>query len=78
MRLKVPACPNKICLDSLRDMIRATGTAHAILSSDFGQTANGNPVENFSHHLARLAELGFDESELRQMISVNPERILGR
>jgi len=73
-----PACPNKISLDSLRDTIRATGTDHVILSSDFGQTANGNPVENFLHHLARFAELGFDEAELRQMICVNPERILGR
>ncbi|MEJ2166818.1 MAG: DUF6282 family protein [Desulfobacterales bacterium] len=73
-----PACPNRISLESIRDAIRETDTAHVILSSDFGQTANGNPIANFLHHLAKFAELGFDASELRQMICVNPARILGR
>lgn len=73
-----PACPHKISLDSLRDTIRATGTAHAILSSDFGQTANGNPVANFLRYLIKFAELGFDVSELRRMTGANPARLLGR
>jgi hypothetical protein len=73
-----PACPNRISLESMRDMIRETGTAHAVLSSDFGQPANGNPVANFLHHLAKFAELGFEEAELRQMICVNPARIFAR
>jgi hypothetical protein len=73
-----PACPNRISLESMRDAIRETGTDHIILSSDFGQTANGNPVENFLKHLVKFAELGFDESTLRQMICENPQRILAR
>ena len=73
-----PACPNRISLESMRDAIRETGTDHVILSSDFGQTANGNPVENFLQHLVKFAELGFDESTLRQMICENPQRILAR
>lgn len=73
-----PACPNRISLESMRDAIRETGADHVILSSDFGQTANGNPVENFLQHLAKFAALGFDESTLRQMICVNPARIFAR
>jgi hypothetical protein len=73
-----PVCPSRISLESMRDTIREIGTEHSILSSDFGQPANGNPVTSFLHHLEAFAELGFDESELRQMICVNPERILTR
>jgi hypothetical protein len=73
-----PACPNRISLESMRDAIRETGTDHVILSSDFGQIANGNPVQNFLLHLVKFAGLGFDEAALRQMICVNPARIFGR
>lgn len=73
-----PSCPGKISLESMRDAIRQVGAAHVILSSDFGQTANGNPVQNFLHHLEMIAALGFDESEIRQMICLNPERILAQ
>jgi hypothetical protein len=62
----------------MRDAIRQTGTDHSILSSDFGQTANGNPVAGFLRYLTKFAELGFDDSELRQMICVNPASLLGR
>ena len=72
------SCPSRISLASMRDMIRQVGVDHVILSSDFGQTANGNPVKNFRHHLEKIAEFGFDESEIKQMICLNPKRILAR
>ena len=71
-----PSCPQRISMESMRDMIRAAGVEHAILSSDFGQTDNGSPVMNFLHHLQKMMALGFDEAEIRQMIRVNPRRIL--
>ena len=72
------SCPDPISMDYMRDVIRKTGTDHIILSSDFGQTANGNPVAGFLHYLAKFGELGFEESELRQMICANPARLLAR
>jgi len=73
-----PSCPGTISLENMRDSIRQTGVEHVILSSDFGQTSNGNPVRNFLHHLEKISELGFDEPEIRQMICLNPGRLLGQ
>ncbi|MBW2427926.1 MAG: hypothetical protein JRF56_03135 [Deltaproteobacteria bacterium] len=73
-----PSCPSKISLERMRDTIRQVGVSHVILSSDFGQTANGNPVKNFLHHLEKIAELGFAEQEIRQMICLNPKKMLAQ
>ena len=73
-----PSCPNPITLETMRKMIRAAGVAHVVLSSDFGQKANGNPVRNFRRHLEQLQAMGFSTQEMRQMIATNPEKILAR
>ena len=73
-----PSCPNPITFETLRKMIRAVGVEHVVLSSDFGQKANGNPVTNFRHHLEQMQAMGFSTPEIRQMISTNPEKILSR
>ena len=70
------SCPGRISLESLRDAIWQVGVQHVILSSDFGQVANGNPIVNFRHHLAKMIELGFNEQEIRRMTNVNPEKLL--
>jgi hypothetical protein len=62
--------------ETMRDMIRAVGVAHVILSSDFGQKANGNPVRNYVHHLEQIKALGFSDQEIRQMTCTNPQKIL--
>ena len=73
-----PSCPNPITFETLRDMIRAVGVAHVILSSDFGQKANGNPVRNYVRHLEQMQAVGFSAREIRQMIRTNPQKILAR
>ena len=73
-----PSCPNPITLERMRDMIRAVGVAHVVLSSDFGQKANGNPVKNYVQHLERMQALGFSAPEIRQMICINPQKLLAR
>jgi hypothetical protein len=73
-----PSCPHRISLEKMRDTIRQIDAAHVILSSDFGQAANGNPVENFQRHLEKMVGLGFDKEEIRQMICVKPEELLGQ
>jgi predicted metal-dependent TIM-barrel fold hydrolase len=72
------SCPGRISLESMRDSIRQVGVEHVILSSDFGQVANGNPIVNFRRYLAKMVELGFNEQEIRRMTRVNPERLLAQ
>jgi len=71
-----PCCPGHIPLETMAEQIRAVGTNHCILSSDFGQIPNGPPVESFGQHLERILQLGFTEAEIRQMIVNNPQTIL--
>ena len=71
-----PACPNPITFETMGKMIRAVGVAHVVLSSDFGQMTNGNPVRNFLRHLEQMKTLGFDAEEIRQMIGYNPRTLL--
>ena len=71
-----PCCPGNIALETVAEQIRAVGIEHCILSSDFGQVANGPPVPAFGEHLARIHQLGFAEEEIRRMIVENPLEIL--
>ncbi len=71
-----PCCPGTVSMEAVRDQIRAVGTEHCVLSSDFGQIANGPPVAAFGEHVRKLARLGFGEAEMREMIVVNPGRLM--
>jgi predicted TIM-barrel fold metal-dependent hydrolase len=68
--------PTVVPLEHLRDQIRAVGPEHVILSSDFGQPANGPIVEGFAHYLERLRQLGLSDEDLRLMIVENPRKLL--
>ena len=70
-------CPGTIPLQTIAEQIRAVGHHHVVLSSDFGQPANGDPVEAFGRHVRRLYDLGFGEDELRTMLCHNPLRLVG-
>jgi hypothetical protein len=69
-------CPATTPLTEIARQIRAVGVAHVILSSDFGQPANGPPLAAFSAHLDRLQQLGFADDEMRRMIVDNPFELL--
>lgn len=69
-------CPGTIPLESIAEQIRAIGINNVILSSDFGQPANGPPIEAFGRHAQRLLGMGFDEAELRVMLCDNPRRLV--
>jgi hypothetical protein len=71
-----PSCPNPTSLASILDQIRVIGAAHVILSSDFGQVANGDPVEGFAHYLEKLMTLGLSRDALGLMIRENPSKLL--
>lgn len=69
-------CPGAISLDVIAQQIRAVGTEHVILSSDFGQPVNGPPIEAFGKHAGQLLSLGFNESDLQVMLCDNPRRLV--
>lgn len=71
-----PCCPGNIPLATIADQIRQVGPEHVILSSDFGQPANGPPVVGFGDHVVRLESLGFGPHEIRQMIVDNPAKLM--
>lgn len=71
-----PCCPGNIPLEDVVEQIRAVGSDRCILSSDFGQPANGPPVDGFGEQLKRLRNLDFTREEIRRMVADNPRRIL--
>lgn len=71
-----PSCPTPVSLQTIGEMIRATGVSRVILSSDFGQTENGNPVAAFGRYLQMMTAVGFNREELRQMTAENPKHLL--
>jgi hypothetical protein len=71
-----PSCPNPTSLASILDQIHALGAEHVILSSDFGQVANGDPVEGFAHYLEKMITLGLSREALGAMIRENPGKLL--
>lgn len=71
-----PSCPNPVSMKSMSEKIRSAGVKHVILSSDFGQEANGNPVTNFGKYLDKMLKVGFSLKEIRQMTNENPRKLL--
>ena len=65
-----------ISLAQIGDQIRQVGVKHVILSSDFGQVANGPVVAGFARYLGQMLRLGFTEAEIRTMITENPRSLL--
>ena len=48
-----------------------------ILGSDLGQINNPSPVEGFRSVIRICIELGYDDSQIRAMISGNAARLMG-
>lgn len=71
-----PCCPGTIELSVIRDQIMAVGVAHCLISSDFGQVANGPPVQALSKYVEQLAGLGFGGEQMRVMLVDNPKSLV--
>ncbi len=71
-----PCCPGQIEIETLVQQIQATGTDRVILSSDFGQLDNKLPLQSFSKYLNRLISLGIPPSDLKKMITKNPQTLM--
>jgi hypothetical protein len=68
----------KICsAEDLRKHIDAAGVERTILCSDLGQTGTISPLEGFRRGIKLCLDLGYDDEQIRKMVSLNAARALG-
>ncbi|MEI9851520.1 MAG: hypothetical protein WDN24_12560 [Sphingomonas sp.] len=48
-----------------------------ILSSDLGQRGNARPVDGFRSVIQLCIDLGYDDGEIRRMVSLNAAELMG-
>lgn len=71
-------CKFKICeAEDLRKQIDAAGVEQTILCSDLGQTGTFSPLEGFRRGIKLCIDLGYDDEQIRRMVSTNAARVLG-
>ena len=58
------------------EQIRAVGAKHCILATDLGVYTLPAPVEGLREFIACLLDLGITTDEIRQMVAVNPAKLL--
>jgi hypothetical protein len=71
-------CKFKSCeAEDLRHQIDAAGVEHTILCSDLGQVGTFSPLEGLRRGIRLCMDLGYDDDQIRQMVSSNTARALG-
>jgi hypothetical protein len=71
-------CKFKSCeSEDLRKHIDAAGVEQTMLCSDLGQTGTFTPVEGFRRGIRLCMDLGYDDDQIRKMVSTNTARALG-
>jgi Family of unknown function (DUF6282) len=63
--------------EDLRRQIDAAGVEQTILCSDLGQTGTIRPLEGFRRGIRLCIDLGYDDAQIRKMVSTNTARMLG-
>lgn len=63
--------------EDLRHQIDAAGVDQTVLCSDLGQTGTISPLEGFRRGIRLCIDLGYDDAEIRKMVSTNTARMLG-
>ncbi len=63
--------------EDLRRHINAAGVEQTVLCSDLGQTGVFSPIEGFRHGIKLCMDLGYNDDEIRKMVSLNAARMLG-
>jgi len=57
--------------------IEAAGVEQTVLCSDLGQVGVFSPVEGFRRGIKLCMDLGYDDAQIRKMVSTNAARMLG-
>ncbi|ABD85696.1 DUF6282 family protein [Rhodopseudomonas palustris] len=63
--------------EDLRNQIDAAGVGQTMLCSDLGQVGTFSPLEGFGRGIQLCIDLGYDDDEIRKMVSTNTARALG-
>jgi hypothetical protein len=63
--------------EDLRKHIEAAGIDQTVLCSDLGQTGTIGPLEGFRKGIRLCMDLGYQDAEIRKMVSSNTARMLG-
>lgn len=63
--------------DDLRRQIEAGGVEQTVLGSDLGQVGEVSPLEGFRIGIRMCMDLGYDDEQIRKMVSTNAARMLG-
>ncbi|NVO16110.1 MAG: hypothetical protein HXX10_18915 [Rhodoplanes sp.] len=63
--------------EDLRAQIEAAGVDNTIMCSDLGQVGVFHPVEGFRRGIKLCLELGYDDAQIRKMVSTNAARAFG-
>ena len=63
--------------EDLRQLIEAAGVDQTVLCSDLGQTGTISPLEGFRRGIKLCIDLGYDDDQIRKMVSSNAARMLG-
>ena len=63
--------------EDLRRHIEAAGVEQTIFCSDLGQTGSMSPIEGFRRGIRLCIDLGYDDEQIRKMVSSNAARALG-
>jgi hypothetical protein len=63
--------------EDLRKQIDAGGVEQTILCSDLGQTGTFSPLDGFRRGIRLCIDLGYDDEQIRKMVSLNTARALG-
>jgi hypothetical protein len=62
--------------ETIERAIAETGVNHTVLSTDLGQPDTPPPVEGMRRYAERLCSTGFSVDDVRQMMQINPRRLL--
>jgi hypothetical protein len=63
--------------EELRKHIDAAGVEQTVLCSDLGQVGLFSPLEGFRRGIKLCIDLGYNDVQIRQMVSLNTARMLG-
>jgi hypothetical protein len=65
-----------LTMEEMAKRIREVGVTTTVLTSDFGQPENPEPVEGLRSYIQQLIQLGFSNQEIDQMVKINPAKLL--
>lgn len=63
--------------EELRKHIDAAGVDQTVLCSDLGQVGTFSPLEGFRRGIKLCIDLGYDDTQIRKMVSLNAARMIG-